>query len=235
MTVLPALHRGRPAVRTVTRRRFLRCAAALLAGTLISPPPGRMSFAADADAQWARLQRGLSRETMAGCRKAADRLIPRLGVLLKGPQWESQTFKAIADELKQAGVYPDHPPPRSPDCAEAESLRGEAAAPKSSDGAIEAGLAAAAAATAMVPGVGPVIVAVLLAIAAVVILIGQIIAKALEDQAAAKEKDLAAAKKDQAAKKEMEEQATKIKKAQQRVTDEMARRDDCTLFGKKPD
>ncbi len=106
MTVLPALHRGRPAVRNATRRRFLRCAAVLLAGTLISPPPGRISFAADSDAQWARLQRGLSRETMAGCRKAADRLMPRLGALLKGPQWESQTFKAIADELKQAASIP---------------------------------------------------------------------------------------------------------------------------------
>ena len=223
MTVLPSLHRGRPAVRNATRRRFLRCAAALLAGTLISPPPGRISFAADSDAQWARLQRGLSQQTMAGCRKAADRLMPRLGVLLKGPQWESQTFKAIADELKQAGVYPDHPPPRSPECAEAESLRGEA------------GLAVAAAVAATVPGVGPVIAAVLLVIAAVIILIGQIMAQALEDQAAAIDKDQAAAKKDQAAKKEKEEQATKIKKAQRRVTDEMARRDDCTLFGKKPD
>jgi len=234
MTVLPALRRGRPALHNITRRRVLRCAAALLAGTLISPP-GRISFAADADAQWARLQRGLSQKTMAGCRKAADRLMPRLGALLKGPQWESQMFKAVADELKQAGVYPDHPPPRSPECAEAESLRGEAASTKSSDGAISSGIAVAAAVVATVPGVGPVIAAALLLIAAVIILIGQIMAQALEDQAAAKEKDLAAAKKDQAAKKEKEEQATKIKKAQQRVTDEMARRDDCTLFGKKPD
>ena len=101
--ILPVPRHGTPATRT-TRRRFLRCAAALLAGTLISPPSGRISFAADSDAQWTRLQRGLSREAMAGCRKAADRLMPRLGVLLKGTQWESQTFKAIADELKQAGV-----------------------------------------------------------------------------------------------------------------------------------
>lgn len=235
MTVLPARHRGRPAVHNATRRRFLRCAAALLAGTLISPPSGRISFAADSDAQWARLQRGLSRQTMAGCRKAADRLMPRLGVLLKGPQWESQIFKAVADELKQAGVYPDHPPPVSPDCAEAEALRGEAASTKSSDDAISSAIAVAAATVATVPGVGAVITAVLLLIAAVVILIGQLMAQALEDQAAAKEKDLAAAKKDQAAKKEKEEQATKIKQAQRRVTDEMARRDDCTLFGKKPD
>ena len=85
------------------------------------------------------------------------------------------------------------------------------------------------------PGVGTIIAAALLLIAAVIILIGQIMAKALEDQAAAKEKDLAAAKKDLAAKEENEEQTTKIKKAQRRVTDEMARRDDCTLFGKKPD
>jgi len=224
MTVLPALRRGRPAFHNITRRRVLRCAVALLAGTLISPP-GRISFAADADAQWARLQRGLSQQTMAGCRKAADRLMPRLGALLKGPQWESQMFKAVADELKQAGVYPDRPPPLSPDCA--ESLRGEAASTKSSDSAIEAGLAVAAAVAAVIPGVGPVIAAVLMAIAAVIILIGQLIAKALEDQAAAKEKE--------AEKKEKEEQATKIKKLQKRMTDEMARRDDCVSFGKKPD
>lgn len=233
MTVLPARHRGRPAVRNATRRRFLRCAAVLLAGTLISPPPGRMSFAADSDAQWARLQRGLSQQTIAGCRKAADRLMPRLGALLKGPQWESQTFKAIADELKQAGVYPDHPPPLSPDCAEAlsdaEALRGEAASTSSEPpAAIRAGIAVAAAVAATVPGVGPVIAAVLMVIAAVVILIGQLIAKQLEDQAAAKEKDAAK-------KREKEEQATKFKKMQRRVTDEMARRDDCISFGKKPD
>ena len=232
MTVLPARHRGRPAVRNATRRRFLRCAAVLLAGTLISPPPGRMSFAADSDAQWARLQRGLSQQTIAGCRKAADRLMPRLGALLKGPQWESQTFKAIADELKQAGVYPDHPPPLSPDCAEAlsdaEALRGEAASTSEPPAAIRAGIAVAAAVAATVPGVGPVIAAVLMVIAAVVILIGQLIAKQLEDQAAAKEKDAAK-------KREKEEQATKFKKMQRRVTDEMARRDDCISFGKKPD
>jgi Na+-transporting methylmalonyl-CoA/oxaloacetate decarboxylase gamma subunit len=233
MTVLPALRRGKPALHNITRRRVLRCAAVLFAGTAISPMPWRVSFAADADAQWARLQRGLSQKTMAGCRKAADRLMPRLGALLKGPQWESQMFKAVADELKQAGVYPDRPPPLSPDCAEslrseAESLRGEAASTKSSDGAIEAGLAVAAAVVATIPGVGPVIAAVLVAIAAVIILVGQLIAKALEDQAAAKEKD-------PAAQKEKEEQATKIKKLKKRVTDEMARRDDCISFGKKPD
>jgi hypothetical protein len=220
MTVLPALHYG-------TRRRVLRCAAVLFAGTLISPLPARISFA-DADAQWARLQRGLSQKSMAGCRKAADRLMPRLGGLLKGPQWEGQTYKAIVDELKQAGVYPDRPPPLSPDCAEAEALRGEASSTSSSSGAVGAGLAVAAAAVAVLPVVGPIIGAVLLLIAAVIVLIGQIIAKALEDQAAAKEKD-------EAAQKEKEEQAAKIKKMQRRVTDEMARRDDCTLFGKKPD
>ena len=188
------------------------------------------------DAQWARLQRGLSQKSMAGCRKAADRLMPRLGALLKGPQWEGQTYKAIVDELKQAGVYPDRPPPLSPECAEAEALRGEAASTSSSSGAVGAGLAVAAAAVATLPVVGPIIGAVLLLIAAVIILIGQIIAKALEDQAAAKEGDQAAQKeKDQAAQKDKEEQATKVKKMQRRVTDEMARRDDCTLFGKKPD
>lgn len=226
MTVLLALHRGRPAVRNTSRRRFLRCLAVLLAGASISLPPGRMSFAADADAQWARLQRGLSRKSMAGCRKAADRLMPRLGALLKGPQWEGQTYKAIVDELKQAGVYPGGPPPLSPDCAEA--LRSEAGSTSSSAGAVDAALAVAAATAATLPGVGAIIAAVLMVIAAVIILIGQIMAKQLEDQAAAKEKD-------QAAQKEKEEQATKIKKMQRRVTDEMARRDDCILFGKKPD
>ena len=227
MIVLPALRRGRPALHNATRRRVLRSAAVLFAGTLISPMPARVSFA-DADAQWARLQRGLSQKSMAGCRKAADRLMPRLGALLKGPHWEGQTYKAIVDELKQAGVYPDRPPPLSPDCAEAEALRGEAASTSSSSGAVGAGLAVAAAVVATLPVVGPIIGAVLLLIAAVIVHIGQIIAKALEDQAAAKEKD-------QAAQKEKEEQAAKIKKMQRRVTDEMARRDDCTLFGKKPD
>ena len=137
--ILPVPRHGTAAART-TRRRFLPCAAALLAGTLISAAPGRISFAADSDAQWARLQRGLSQEAMADCRKVADRLRPRLGELLKGPQWESQTFKAIADELKQPGVYPDHPPPRSPECTEAESLRGEAASTKSSDDAVSASM-----------------------------------------------------------------------------------------------
>jgi hypothetical protein len=227
MTVLLALHRGRPAVRNITRRRVLRCAGVLLAGTVISTMPGRISFAADADAQWARLQRGLSQKSMAGCRKAADRLMPRLGVLLKGPQWEAQTYKAIVDELKQAGVYPDRPAPLSPECA--ESLRGEAGS-ASTPGSIDAGLGAAADNTAFVilPGTGPIIGAILLLIAAVIVMIGQIIAKALEDQAAAKEKD-------QAAQREKEDQATKIKKMKKRTTDEMARRDDCILFGKKPD
>jgi Na+-transporting methylmalonyl-CoA/oxaloacetate decarboxylase gamma subunit len=200
-----------------TRRRFLSCASALLAGTVVATIPARWSFA-DTDAQWARLQRGLSQKSMAGCRKAADRLAPRLGALLKGPQWESQTFKAIADELKQAGVYPDHPPPLSPGCADA--LRGEASSTSSTTGSVDASLAAAATVVATLPGVGAVIAAVLAAIAAVLILIGQIIAKAKEDQAAAKEK---------------EEQDAKVKKLQRRVTDEMERKDDCILFGKKPD
>ncbi len=88
-----------------TRRRFLSCASALFAGTVVATIPVRWSFA-DADAQWARLQRGLSQKSMADCRKVADRLVPRLGELLKGPQWESQFIKAIADELKRAKAIP---------------------------------------------------------------------------------------------------------------------------------
>lgn len=171
---------------------------------------------------------------MAGCRKAADRLMPHLGALLKGPQWEGQMFKAIADELKQAGVYPKHPPLPEPECADA--VRGEAGSTSSSTGSIGAGLGAAAEAVAVMPVIGTVLVAALVLIAAVIIMIGQIIAKALEEQAAAKEKQAAPKEKEkQAAAKETEEQDAKVKKLRKRVADEMERRDDCVLFGKKPD
>lgn len=210
-TVLPTLHDG-------ARRRFLRCAVALLAGAAVSSLADRMSLAADADAQWARLQGGLSQKTMAGCRKAADRLMPRLGALLKGPQWEGQMFQAIAEELKQAGVYPDRAPPLSPDCVEA--LRGEAGSASSSGGAIGAAQAVAAATVATLPGIGSIIAAVVAVIAAVLILLGQMVAKAKEDEAAAKER---------------EDHAAKITELKRKVTDETARRDDCVLFGKKPD
>ena len=115
-------------------------------------------------------------------------------------------------------------------------MRGEAGSTSSSPNAVDAGIAAAGATLATFPVIGPIIGAVLLLIAAVIIMIGQIIAKALEDQAAAKEGNQPeATKKDEAARKEKEDQADKVKKMQQRTTDEMARRDDCTLFGKKPD
>jgi hypothetical protein len=55
--------------------------------------------------------------------------------------------------------------------------------------AISAGIGAAAAVLAGIPIVGPIFAAILLLIAAVIVLIGQIIAKALEDQAAEKEKE----------------------------------------------
>jgi hypothetical protein len=42
-------------------------------------------------------------------------------------------------------------------------------------------------------------------------------------------------KEQQAAEKEHEEQTAKVKKLQERVADELERKDDCTLFGKKPD
>lgn len=206
---------GIPAPR-MTRRRLLRCAAALFAGASLSTMPGSPSFA-DADAQWARLQRGLSQKSMAGCRKAADRVMLRLGTLLKGPQWESQLIKAIADELKRADAYPSHPPRLEPGCAEA--LRGEAESASSSPGAVGAGIGAAAAATATLPGLGTVIAAVLMAVAAVVMILVYI---------------MTTAKQQQAAEKEHEEQTAKVKKLQKRVADELERRDDCTLFGKKP-
>ena len=190
---------GAAMVHPATRRRFLSCASVILAGTVVASTPARWSFADD-DAQWARLQRGLSQKSMAGCRKAADRLAPRLGALLKGPQWESQMFRAIEDELKQVGVYPDRPPAPGPGCAAASGADG--------------------AAVATLPGIGPMIAAVLALVAAVIVLIGQIIAKGLEDQAAAKERD---------------ERNAKVSKLKRKATDEVARRDDCTLFAKKPD
>ena len=200
-----------------TRRRFLSCASALLAGTVVATTPARWSLA-DSDAQWARLQRGLSQKSMADCRKVADRLVPRLGELLKGPQWEGQLIKAVADELKRAKAYPNHPPPPGSECAEA--LRGEAGSTSSSAGAVDAGIGVAAATTATLPGVGTVIAAVLLVIAAVIMIIAH---------------TMTSSKEQQAAEKEHEEQTEKVKKLQRRVTDEMARRDDCILFGKKPD
>jgi len=205
-TILPA-----------TRRRFLSCASALLAGTVVATIPTRWSFA-DTDVQWARLQRGLSQKSMADCRKVAERLRPRLGELLKGAQWEGQLVKAVADELKRAKAYPIHPPPPGPACAEA--LRGEAGSTSSSAGAIDAGVNAAAATTATLPGIGTVIAAVLLVVAAVIMIIAQ---------------TMTSGKEQQAADKEHEEQTAKVNKLQRRVTDEMERRDDCTLFAKKPD
>lgn len=139
---------------------------------------------------------------MAGCRKAAERLMPRLGAVLEGPEWESQMFKAVADELKRAGVYPNSPPAPGPGCA------------------VSAGQEAGATPVATLPGIGPIIAAVLAVVAAVIVLIGQLVAKGKEDEAASKAK---------------EDQAAKISKLRRRVSDETARRDDCLLFGKKPD
>jgi Na+-transporting methylmalonyl-CoA/oxaloacetate decarboxylase gamma subunit len=212
-----------------SRRQFLqRSIALLLVGAALSAFPTKFAFSdaddARADAQWARLKRGLSPKAMAGCRKAAERLAPRMGQLLKGPQWEAQTFRAIAAELKQAGVYPDRPPAPGLGCPDGDALRGEAESiDDSGGGSIGAGLSVAAAATAGLPGIGTVIAAVLALIAAVLVMIGQIIAKALEDQAAAKEGE------------DAEEQVVRLKKARSRVVAETESRDDCTLFGKKPD
>ncbi len=209
------------------RRRFLQRSTALFIGAVLSSCPVGFALSdaddARADAQWARLKRGLSPKAMAGCRKAAERLAPRLGELLKGPQWESQLYRAVAAELKQAGVYPDRPPLAGPGCTEADALRGEAESTKSGDASVRAALDVAAAAVATMPGLGTVIAAVVAVIAAVIVLIGQIIAKALEDQAAAKEG------------KDAKEQVAKLKKARSRAVTETEARDDCTLFAKKPD
>jgi hypothetical protein len=148
------------------RRRFLQQATAAMMVAALSAVPATLASSDDdprTAQQWARLKRGLSPKTMAACRKAADRLVPRVETLLKGPEWESEMIRAIVGELKQAGVYPAHSPPAGPGCADA------------------------AAATATLPGVGTIIAAVLAVVAAVVILIGQTLAKTLEDQAAAKE------------------------------------------------
>lgn len=54
---------------------------------------------------------------------------------------------------------------------------------------IASGLTAAATTAAVVPTTGPIIAAVLMQIAAIIVIIGEINSKALEDQAAAKEKE----------------------------------------------
>ena len=192
-------------LQALARRQFLQRSTALFIGALLSSMPAAFALSdadyARADAQWARLKRGLSPKAMAGCRKAAERLAPRLGELLKGAEWEAQTMRAVAAELKLAGVYPDRAAQASPGCASAD----------------------AGAAVATLPGIGTVIAAVLALVAAVIVMIGQIMAKALEDQAAAKEG------------KDAEEQLVRLKKARSRTVVETESRDDCTLFGKKPD
>lgn len=192
-------------------------------GAMLSAMPltsAGAEFDARSNKQWMRLQRGLSREAMAGCRKAAARLLPRLGTLLEGPQWESQIYPAIVNELKLAGVYPKGPPPVDPKCTDAGALRGEAEGASGGTGSTAAGIAAAAAALTAFPVVGSVTGAVLVLIAAVVMLAAHLRAQ-LRRQAGAKEAE------------GEKEETEKIKKLQNRMVAEMEPRDDCALFGRK--
>lgn len=224
----------------LTRVSALCAAAAANAIPAANAAPDNTNLAARTAVQWARIKRTLSPTEMAGCRKVAEKFAPRVHELLKGPDWQTQTLKTIALELKAAGVIPVEWPPLDPKCAkEAERLRGEAQdVAHGPSNAIAAALAVAAAAVATVPVVGPIIAAILLAIAAVIILIGQILAKTLEDQAAAKErqagrKEAEAEKKKETAKKE-KETADKIRELQSDLVAEMESHPDCE-FKKKPD
>lgn len=103
-------------------------------------------------------------------------------------------FKAVADELKKAGAYPDRRPPLNPPCArdEADRLRNEAASGNPTSNAVGAGLAAAGAVVATIPVFGAINAAVLATIAAAIVLVGLLLARAPEGQATSKEQWAAA-------------------------------------------
>lgn len=177
-----------------SRRQFLQrlvtlcvAVAAAPAGAAAAPPRNAALMTAKAAAQWARIERGLDAKTMAACRKAAASLVPRLTALLQQRDWEAKTLKAVADELKKLGAYPDRAPAFDAACAkeeEADRLRAEAASRKPTSNSISAALAVANAVVATLPAVGPIIAAVLIVIAAVIMLLAQ--AQAQADRESAK-------------------------------------------------
>jgi hypothetical protein len=208
-----------------SRRHFLGQLLALCIGVLLVPV--RSASATDVDsaaraaAQWARIRRNLPADAIAGYEQVANKLARRMPALLKDSKWEGKTYKAIADELKLAGIYPE----RNSDDSdkEADRLRGQAQDAKSKPNAVGASTTSAAAVCATIPTVGPIIAAVLLAIAAVLILIGQIIGN---PEKTAKEPTKA-----QKSEADQKEDLKKILKAQIRLVEIMETLDDCVLFG----
>lgn len=206
-----------------SRRVFLGrittvCAAAIAAstGAAWASPDDAASLKAKTASQWARINRGLDAKTMAAYRTIAGHLAPRAPALLGRPDGEAQLIKAIADELKKAGVYPDRRPNLDSKCSreEADRLRSEAASASSTGNAAGTNIAVAGD-LATVPYIGTVIAAVLMAVAAVIILIGQMRAKAQEDQA--QQKDTAA----------------RLAKLRDSMVLKLERARDCDCFGKK--
>ena len=112
---------------------------------------------------------------MATCERVAAKLAPRAAVLLKDSQWEGRTYKAIVDELRAGGIYPEYK--KKDTGKEAESLRGEAKNTQSSSGAVKAGITVASAVVATIPVVGPIVAAALILIAAIIKLIEEIIVR----------------------------------------------------------
>src|SRR6185503_15749871 len=108
--------------------------------------------------QQKRIKAGLASPTSRTCQRIATKIAPRTIELVKDPGWEGLMYKAIADELKAAGLYPEV---RNP-----ESQRG-------SSGSVGGPQPAAA----TLPALGPVVAAVLLLIAAVLVMIEEIVAK----------------------------------------------------------
>lgn len=237
MTTLPVhSSKGFHRLSGTSRRQFLRhlsvlCAAASTTALPSTPQAaiGDADLTARTSVQLARIKRTLDPKTMAGCRKVADKLAPRMPALLKGPDWQNQMIKAIVKELKAGDLLPVDRPPLDPACAnEADRLRSEAQNIRPHANAVAASIAAAAAAVSTIPVTGPIIVAILVLIAAVLILIAQIIAKAREDESAAKEKP--AGSKDAKADKEADDRLRLLKSD---VVVEMESHPDCEFSTKK--
>jgi hypothetical protein len=162
---------------------------------------------ADRSAVQARIERGLSPEILAACRRAANNLAPRLGSLLSGPDWESRLLVAIVSEWKEVGVSfdkaeelarqskeeksrrTDERASRVDKGGEAEALRGEAAEIKATAAAVSAAIAVAGATVATVPQVGTVIGAIIHVIAAILMYLEQLLEKGEQSAADAKKKE----------------------------------------------
>lgn len=213
-----------------SRRHFLLRGSALFVSATMIAALRRTVLTAEEDARinahWKRINRGLPRKTMDAYRMVATKLAPRMESLLMGSNWEGEAFGAIVKELKLSGAYPDHQPPLDPVCAKSEEsrLRGEAGSnSRGTPGAVKAASNTAAAVVATLPNVGPIIAAILVAIAAVMMLIAQIIARSRESEKAKSEKRG----------ESNEDPFARVRKLELRLLTTMEGLDDCLLFGKK--